>query len=138
MHKPGIYGSGRVWANAWNVFHPAPSRVGRGRRATVNFVVCFGWGEVFWCSDWHEIVFLFPLHLRPVETLCRTPQAAALCSLLLEAAAAEDASRAAVLVESCDTMRSRKAQCQAPPDNPETGDIHEYHSRERRSFAGQK
>ena len=24
--------------------------------------------------------------------------------------------------ESCDAMRSRKAQCQAPPDNPETGD----------------
>ena len=44
-------------------------------------------------------------------------------SLLQEAAAAaEDASRAAVHVESSDTMRSRKAQCQAPPGNPETGD----------------
>ena len=35
-------------------------------------------------------------------------------------------------------MRSRKAQCQAPPDNPETGDTYEYQSRERRSCAGQK
>ena len=35
-------------------------------------------------------------------------------------------------------MRSRKAQCQAPPDNPETGDTYEYHGRERRSCAGQK
>ena len=41
---------------------------------------------------------------------------------LLQEAAAEDASRAAVHVESSDTVRSRKAQCQAPPDNPETGD----------------
>ena len=46
-------------------------------------------------------------------------------SLPQEAAAAEDASGAAVHVESCDTMRSRKAHCQAPPDNPETGDT--YH-----------
>ena len=35
-------------------------------------------------------------------------------------------------------MRSQKAQRQAPPDNPETGDTYEYHSRERRSCAGQK
>ena len=27
---------------------------------------CFGCGETFWCSDWHEIVILFPLHLMPV------------------------------------------------------------------------
>ena len=39
-------------------------------------------------------------------------------------------------VESSDIMRSRKAQCQAPPDNPETGDT--YHNRERRSCAGEK
>ena len=26
----------------------------------------FGGGEFFWCSDWHEIVILFPLHLMPV------------------------------------------------------------------------
>ena len=34
-------------------------------------------------------------------------------------AAAEDAARAAVH-ESSDTVRSRKARCQTPPDNPET------------------
>ena len=34
-----------------------------------------------------------------------------------------------VHVESSDNMRSHKAQCQAPPDNPETGDT--YRSRER-------
>ena len=27
----------------------------------------FGYSEIFWCcSDWHEIVILFPLHLMPV------------------------------------------------------------------------
>ena len=42
---------------------------------------------------------------------------------MLQQAAAEDAVRAAVL-ESSDTVRSRKAQCHAPPDNPETGDTY--------------
>ena len=42
--KPGIYGSGRVWANAWDVFRRMPSRGGRGGRAAVDFVVCFGCG----------------------------------------------------------------------------------------------
>ena len=27
---------------------------------------CFGCGGIFWCSDWHEIVILFPIHLMPV------------------------------------------------------------------------
>ena len=40
LHKPGIYGSGRVWANAWDVSRRAPSRGGRGRRAAV----------VSWCA----------------------------------------------------------------------------------------
>ena len=44
--KPGIYGIGTVWANAWDAFHRMPSRVARGRRAAVDFVVCFGWGGV--------------------------------------------------------------------------------------------
>ena len=35
-------------------------------------------------------------------------------------------------------MRSRKAQGQALPDKPETGDTYEYHRRERRSCAGHK
>ena len=41
----------------------------------------------------------------------------------------------AVHVESSDTMRSRRAQCEAPPDNRETGGT--YHSRGR-SCAGEK
>ena len=47
FHKPGIYGSGRAWANAWGVFHHMPSRGGRGRWADVGFVVCFRWGDIF-------------------------------------------------------------------------------------------
>ena len=39
FHKSGIYGSGRVWANAWNVFRRSPPRSGRGRRAAVDLVV---------------------------------------------------------------------------------------------------
>ena len=42
FHKPGIYGSGPVLANAWDVFRLTPSRGRRGRRAAVDFVVCFG------------------------------------------------------------------------------------------------
>ena len=45
--KPVIYGSGRVWANAWDLFHRTPSRSGRGRPAVVNFVVCFACGGSF-------------------------------------------------------------------------------------------
>ena len=47
LHKPGIYGSGRVWANAWDVSRRAPSRGGRDHRAAVDFVVCFGCGGIF-------------------------------------------------------------------------------------------
>ena len=56
FHKPGIYGSEGVWANACVVFRRTPSRAGRGRRAAVNFVVCFGCGGIsffsfFFCSN---------------------------------------------------------------------------------------
>ena len=44
---PGIYRIGRVRANAWDLFHRMPSRVARGGRAAVDFVVCFGWGGFF-------------------------------------------------------------------------------------------
>ena len=54
---------------------------------------------------------------------------------LMQQAATEDAAHAAVAHESSDTVRSRKAPCQAPPDNLEIGDT--YHSRER-SCAGEK
>ena len=47
FHKLVIYGSGRVWANACDVFRRAPSQGGRGRWAAVDFVVCFGWGRFF-------------------------------------------------------------------------------------------
>ena len=47
FHKLGICASGRVWANAWDVFRSAPSRGGRGRRAAVDFMVCFGCGGFF-------------------------------------------------------------------------------------------
>ena len=36
FHKLGIYGSVRVWANAWYVFRGKQSRGGRGRRAAVD------------------------------------------------------------------------------------------------------
>ena len=47
FHKPGIYGSARVWTNAWDVFRRAPSRGGRGRWAAVDFVVFLGGADFF-------------------------------------------------------------------------------------------
>ena len=77
----------------------------------------------FWYCDCPEIVIF--LH----DTLIA-------CSFETYAAhrRSEDAARAAVH-ECSGTVYSRKAQCQAPPDNPETGDT--YHSTER-SCAGEK
>ena len=72
---------------------------------------------IFWCSDWPQIVKSFHSIARNFEIY-----AAHRRSLLQQAPTAEDASRAAEHVESSDTMRSSKAQRQAPPDNPETGD----------------
>ena len=46
FHKPGIYGRGQVWANAWDVFRRKPSRGARGRLAAVDFLVCFGSGGI--------------------------------------------------------------------------------------------
>ena len=63
FHKPGIYGSGRVWVHAWDVFHRTPSRGGRGRGAAVNFVVCFGSGG--YCF----IVFFFFERTRPAASM---------------------------------------------------------------------
>ena len=56
FHKPGIYGSGRVWANAWDVVFRAASRGGRGRRADVGFVVYFFGGAGFFRA-FHEFPF---------------------------------------------------------------------------------
>ena len=47
FHKPGVYRIGRVWANGWDVFDRMPARAARGRRAAVDFVVCFGRGGFF-------------------------------------------------------------------------------------------
>ena len=92
------------------------------------------WGPkivLLWCSDWLKIVILWH------SIACKSEIYAAQCrSLLQEEAAAEDASRAAVHVESCDTMCSRKAQCQAPPGNTQNEDT--YHSRKRSYAAEQK
>ena len=80
FHKPGIYGSGRVWANACDVFPRMPSRVGRGRRAAVDFVV-------FWLggADFSVLFFLrffsFFEHTRPAAGM--RPPVASFTSLLV-------------------------------------------------------
>ena len=82
FHKPGIYGSERVWANAWNLFRRAPSRVGRGCRAAVNFMVCFGWGEFFFRA-FHEFAFsnsfVDPVSDRPAWTRRRGSDSQPIC-----------------------------------------------------------
>ena len=68
FNKPGIYGgSVRVWATAWDVFRRAQPRDGRGRRADVDFVVCFGWGGFFF-RVFFPIFFLFE-RTRPVASM---------------------------------------------------------------------
>ena len=56
FYKPGIDGSGRVRANAWDVFRRALYRDGRGCRAAVDIVMCFGWGGLF-CVCFFDFVF---------------------------------------------------------------------------------
>ena len=87
FHTPGIYGRGRVWANVWDVVFRASSRGGRGRRAAVDFVVCFGWGE-FLCFVFFRF-FLFFERTRPAASM--RPPLASFTSLLVPAG-----SRAAV------------------------------------------
>ena len=53
--------------NAWDVFRRAPSRGGRGRRAAVDSVVCFGWGG-FFCLDFFSICFFFK-RTRPAASM---------------------------------------------------------------------
>ena len=67
FHKPGIYGSGRVWANAWDVFRRAPSRCGRGRRAALDIMVCFGRGG--FCSFFFFLDFSFFERTRPTASM---------------------------------------------------------------------
>ena len=78
FHKPGIYGgSARVWATACDVFCRAPSRVGRGRRAAVDFVVCFGWGGYFFVF-FRFYLFVF---LRTHTACCKYEAASCLIYL---------------------------------------------------------
>ena len=65
FHKPRIYGSGRVLANVWDVFTRMRSRDGRGRRAAVDFVVCFGLGEFVF----HFRFFFFFERTRPAASM---------------------------------------------------------------------
>ena len=53
--------------NAWDVFRRAPSRVGRGRQAAVDFAVYFGWG-----ADFIVIFFVFVFFfLRTHTAYCK-------------------------------------------------------------------
>ena len=68
FHTHGIYGSGRVWANAWDVFRRPQPRGGRG--AAADFVVSFGRGGIF------SIYFLLRTHTAGCKyetTLPRLP-----------------------------------------------------------------
>ena len=68
FYKPGICGSGRTWASAWNVFRRATSRGGRRRRAAVDFVVCFGWGGIFPVVFFPIFTFFFE-RTRPAASM---------------------------------------------------------------------
>ena len=58
-----------MWAIAWDVFHHMPSQGGRGRRAAVDFVVCFRWGGIFFC-------FFFAFFFLRTHTACCNYEAA--------------------------------------------------------------
>ena len=78
FHQPGIYESGRVWANAGDVFLRQPSRGGRGRRAAVDIFCCVLFSV---CLDFVFFFFRFfffqltrlAASMRPPLTSC-TPQ----------------------------------------------------------------
>ena len=65
FHIPGIYGSVRVRANAWEVFRRTPSRGGRGRRAAVDLVVYFECGGIYF------VFFYFVFFLRTHADCCK-------------------------------------------------------------------
>ena len=69
FHKPEINGGRvRVWATEWDVFHCTPSRGGRGRRAAVDVVVCFGWGGLFRVFFVFLFQFFFFERARPAAS----------------------------------------------------------------------
>ena len=45
FHKLGIYGSGRVWASAWDVFSSRAVSSWSRSPGCCGFRVCFGWGR---------------------------------------------------------------------------------------------
>ena len=64
FHKLGIYESGRVWANAWDVFRRTPSRDGCGYRVAVDFVVSLGSA-----GFWEVFSFFFFERTRPAASM---------------------------------------------------------------------
>ena len=69
FHKPGIYGSGRVWANAWDVFRCTPSWDGRDRRAAMDFVACFWWDGFFRVFCYFFVFFFSFERIRPAASM---------------------------------------------------------------------
>ena len=67
FHKRGIYGSVRAWANAWDAFRSTPPQDGRGRRDAVEFVVCFGCGEIYFVFFFS--VFCYVERTRPTASM---------------------------------------------------------------------
>ena len=51
--NPGSMQAGEYWANTWDVFRRTPSRGGHGRRAAVDFVVCFGCRGISFFFSWN-------------------------------------------------------------------------------------
>ena len=62
------------------MFACMPSRVGRGRRAAVDFVVCFRWGEFFRVFFFFSTFFFFE---RTRPTASTRPPLASFTSLLV-------------------------------------------------------
>ena len=52
------------------MFRRVPSRGGRGRRAAVDFVVCFEWGGFFFCFFVFSYFFAFE-RTRPAASMRR-------------------------------------------------------------------
>ena len=100
--------------------------------------VFFGCGGILSCSDWHNIFLWFPLQIAcNLKIMRHTAHRRSLLSAAGSSSIRRHLTRSSTVhVDSSDNIRSCRAQCQAPPDNPETADS--YHSRENRSRAGEK
>ena len=58
FRKPGIYGSGRVWSNVWDVFPRMQSRVRRGRRLLLISWCVLGGADFFSVFFFSDFFFL--------------------------------------------------------------------------------